>query len=59
MTTKVYIVQKRSQFQSMKWFWVDEFDNIKEANDGLRTHQSFGDGEYRIIKRTIKDEVIK
>lgn len=59
MKTKFYIVQTESLTQSDKWFYVGQVDTIKEGEEMIELNQPHTGGKYRIIKRTIKDEVVK
>lgn len=55
MTTVVYIIQEQLP---EGWGFMEEFESLKEAKNSLKKHYS-NLYIYRIIKRTIKDEVIK
>lgn len=59
MTTKVYILQSKSHKRQDCWGYLEKFDSIKEARKALNSPYSTADHRYRIIKRTIKDEVVR
>ena len=58
MTTKVYIIQEKLNRDEDCWGYMEEFESIKEAKNSLKKHYS-NLYVYRIIKRTIKDEVVR
>lgn len=56
MTTKVYIIEEQLP---EGWGFMEEFESLKQAKKILKSQYATDRYQYRIIKRTIKDEVVK